>query len=52
LIAGLKCGIYFEAFTKTGDPADISGHILEKKSNTLIANVETTHEVLYSFIVL
>ncbi len=44
LIAGLPNRVYVEATAPSGDPADISGIIFDKTTNTAIGNVTTTHE--------
>jgi hypothetical protein len=43
LVAGLECGLYFEALTPWGDPADVSGEIRDAKGNR-VADFTTTHE--------
>lgn len=43
LVAGLECGLYFEALTPWGDPADVSGEIRDAEGNR-VADFSTTHE--------
>lgn len=43
LVAGLECGLYFEALTPWGDPADVSGEIRDAAGNR-VADFSTTHE--------
>lgn len=43
LVAGLDCGLYFEATTPWGDPADIRGRIIDADGN-VAAQFATEHE--------
>ena len=43
LVAGLECGLYFEAQTPWGDPADVSGEILDS-GGSKVADFSTLHE--------
>ena len=43
LVAGLDCGLYFEAKTPWGDPADISGEIVDAKGAKVV-DFTTVHE--------
>ncbi len=44
LIAGLTSGVYFEASTPWGEPADIEGEIVDSKGRVVTATVVTEHE--------
>lgn len=43
LVAGLECGLYFEAVTPWGDPADIKGEIVDA-DGIAVADFATAHE--------
>ncbi|KAJ5077123.1 macroglobulin / complement [Anaeramoeba ignava] len=46
IIYGLKCGVYFEAVTPTGKPADFEGKLICSKEDQINENIEikTIHE--------
>eukprot|EP01080_Neovahlkampfia_damariscottae_P007632 gene7632-11954_t len=43
LINDVECGVYIEAFTPYGDPADLKGDIVDKDGN-VVGSIETKHE--------
>jgi hypothetical protein len=43
LVAGLECGLYFEATTPWGEPADVAGEILDS-GGSQVADFRSTHE--------
>jgi hypothetical protein len=43
LVAGVPCGLYFEAHTPRGKPADVAGRVLDDRG-AVVAQLATTHE--------
>jgi len=44
LIENLECGVYIEAFTPYGDPADLSGDIIDNIDGSIVGTIQTKHE--------
>src|SRR5690606_23019412 len=44
LVANLECGLYVEAFTKTGEPADITAEVWDTTRNEKVGEIQTIHE--------
>ena len=44
LVAGVPCGLYIEAHTPFGDPADIVADIVETEGQRVVGEIATVHE--------